>query len=162
MSKAKIRFNLMDALILVLVLAVIALLLYVFVFSETSSVQSVNAERYTLTYVVEVSNISEEFSDMIAAGDTVIDSSKKMHIGTVTAVEVQPHLHMGTNLHEGTLVLNPVDDYVNLYVTIQAEATLENISYTVNGYEIYVGKSINLAFSDFVCNGYCISLDAVQ
>lgn len=162
MSKAKIKFNLMDALILVLVLAVIALLLYVFVFSETSSVQSAGADQYKLTYVVEVTGISEEFADMIAAGDTAIDSSKKMQIGTVTAVEVQPYMHMGTDLHEGALVLNPVDDYVNLYITISADAVLENISYNINGYEIFVGKSIHLAFSNIVCSGYCISLDAVQ
>ena len=162
MSKAKIRFNLMDALILLVALAVIALLLYVFVFSETSSVQSAAAEQYELTYVVEVTGIEEEFAEMIAVGDTAIDSSKKMHIGTVTAVEVQPYTHMGTNLHEGTLVLNPVDDYVNLYITIRADATLEGISYTISGYDIYVGKGVNLAFSDIVCSGYCISLDAVQ
>ncbi len=162
MSKAKIKFNLIDALILVLVLAVIALLLYVFVFSETSSVQSASADRYEVTYVVEITGISEEFADIIAAGDTAIDSSKKMHIGTVTAVEVQPYLHMGTNLHDGTLVLNPVDDYVNLYITIHADAALEGISYSINGYEIFVGKNVNLAFSDIVCSGYCISLDAAQ
>ena len=162
MAKGKIKFNIMDALILVAVLAVTALLLYVFVFSETSSVQSAASDAYTLTYVVEVSKISEDFADKIAAGDQVIDSSKKMHIGTVTAVEAQPHLHMGTDMHEGALVLNPVDDYVNLYITVQADAVLDGISYSINGYDLYVGANMHLSFADMVCSGYCISLDAAQ
>ncbi len=162
MAKRKTGFNLMDAVILAAILAVIALLLYVFVFSESASLQSGDNNKYTLTYVVEATKISDEFTDMIEVGDPVIDSAKKMKIGTVTAVEVQPYLYLGTDMHEGELVLNPVDGYSNLYVTIQADAVLNDISYSIDGYEMYVGAKIFLSFSDMVCTGYCISLDAAQ
>ncbi len=162
MAKRKTGFNLMDAVILVAILAVVALLLYVFVFSESASVQAGNTDSYTLTYVVEATKISEEFADKISIGDTVIDSAKKMRIGTVTAVEVKPYEHMATNLHEGKLVLTPVDGYKNLEITVQADAVLDGISYSINGYEVYVGAKIFLSFGDMVCSGYCISLDAAQ
>ncbi len=162
MAKPKTRFNLMDALILLAILAVIALLLYVFIFSETNPVTGANAESYSLTYVVEATKIDEEFSDMIKVGDSVIDSAKKMQIGTVTAVEIQPYLHMGTDMHEDALVLNPVDGYVNLYITVQADASLNGVSYSINGYDMYVGAKIHLSFDNMVCTGYCISMDAAQ
>ncbi len=162
MAKQKTKFNIMDALILLAVLAIIALLLYVFVFSENSALKNAGADTYTLTYVVEVTEISDEFSDLISAGDRVIDSAKKMHIGTVTAVEVQPYLYMGTDTHAGNLVLNPVDGYVNMYITIQADAVLNGATYSIDGYDIYIGEKMHLAFPDMVCTGHCIALDAVQ
>ena len=162
MAKTKLKFNIMDAVILLAVIAVIALLLYIFIFSETTSVGSMDSASYSLTYVVEVVGLNEEFADRIVPGSTVIDSSKKMNIGTVTAVEKMPYLYMGTNKSEGTLVLNPVDDHCNLYVTIEADATLDGISYSIGGYEVYVGSLVYMSFSDIVCSGYCISLSAAE
>ena len=162
MSKTKIKFNIMDALILLTVLAVTAVLLYVFVFSETDDGLTTDENSYTLTYVVEVVGISEEFADKIVIGSPVIDSSKKLNIGTVTAVEEHPYQYLGTNLTEGSLVVNSVDGQCNLYVTIQADAVLDGIGYSIGGYDIYVGGKVYLSFADLVCTGYCISLDAAQ
>lgn len=162
MSKTKVKFNIMDALILLTVLAVIAVLLYVFVFSETDDGLAGNTDTYELTYVVEVVNLREEFAELVAPGTPVIDSSKKMPIGTVTAVEVLPYQHMATNYTDGSLTLTAVDDSCNLYITIEANATLDGISYSISGYEICVGSLLYMSFADLVCEGYCISLSAVQ
>ncbi len=162
MPKTKTRFTIMDALILIAILAVIAVLLYVFVFNDLSSMHTAAAETHALTYVVEVSAIEEEQAAKILPGDTVINSATKVAIGTVTAVETRPYMHMGTNKTEGSLVLNPVDGQVNLYLTVQAEAVLDSISYNINGFDVYVGSLVHMAFNDIVCSGYCISLDAAE
>jgi hypothetical protein len=162
MSKTKIKFNIMDALILFAILAVAAVLLYVFVFSETDDSLTSAGDACTLTYVVEVTGISEEFADKIAPGDAVTDSSKKLGIGTVSAVEQHPYQYLGENLTDASLVLTSVDDYCNLYVTVQADATLSGIGYSIGGYDIYVGAKVHMSFADLVCTGYCISLDAAQ
>ena len=162
MSKKKIRFTIMDALILLVILAAVAALLYVFVFNDLSSMHTAAAETHTLTYVVEVTAIDEEQAAKVLPGATVINSASKIAIGTVTAVETRPYMYMGTNKAEGSLVLNPVDGKVNLYLTVQADAVLDGISYSVNGFEVYVGGLVHMAFNDVVCSGYCISLDAAQ
>ena len=162
MSKTKVRFNIMDALILLTVLAVIAVLLYVFVFSETNDGLTGETDAYKLTYVVEAVKLREEFAELVTPGTPVIESAKKLPIGTVTAVEVLPYQHMATNLTDGSLALTSVDDACNLYITIEADATLNGISYSIGGYEICVGSHLYLSFADLVCEGYCISLSANQ
>lgn len=160
MSKTKIRFNILDALILLAIIAAVSVLLYVFVFSGGSAGSPAQTEAYALTYVVEVAEVDEAFRGKVSPGDAVIDSASKRHIGTVTAVEERPHMHMGVNQAEGALVLNPVDGQINIYITVKADAVLDGITYKIGGYEMYVGGLTHLAFDDFVCSGYCVSLDA--
>ena len=162
MSKTKVRFNIMDALILLTVLAVVSVLLYVFVFSETDDGLTGDTDAYTLTYVVEVTKLRAEFADLVSPGTAVIESAKKMPLGTVTAVEVLPYQHMAENPTDGSLALTSMDDTCNLYITIEADATLNGISYSISGYDICVGTHLYLAFADLVCEGYCISLTAAQ
>ena len=150
----------MDALILLAVVAVAAILLYVFVLSEKMSINTIaGTDHVKVSYVVEITNISTEFDDKVSVGESVTDSSKKMPIGTVTAVESQPYVYMGKNLTRGEFVLNTVEDRISLYVTVEADAVLDGISYNIDGYEIYVGKQVHMAFHDLVCSGYCISMD---
>ncbi len=160
MSKKKVKFNIMDALILLAVLAVAAVLLYVFVFSESG--EGLSDDTYTITYVVEVTRLNEEFADRVAVGDAVVDSSKKLPIGTVVAIEKHPHEHLGKNTKDGSVTLNTVDGFLDLYITIEAPATLNGISYNIGGYEVRVGTKVYLSFSDLVSEGHCISLSAAQ
>ena len=160
MRKTKLKFNLLDALIVLAILAVIAVLLYVFVWSEDRSVENLaGTSAVPITYVVEVSGIHKDFADMIEVGEKPLDSAVKSPLGLITALETQDHYYTGTNLHDGTLVLSKVEDYVNLYITIETEAMPESYAYTLNGSDLYVGKLINLSFDDIVCSGYCIALD---
>lgn len=162
MRKIKVRFNLMDLLILVLILAAAAVLLYVFVLSDKTSVDGLSGTEKKITYVVEITGMSDEFADKIAVGQTPIESSKKKSLGTVTALESQPYTYMGTNMRDGTLVLNNVDDYVNVYVTLEATAEPDGFAYAIEGYDIYVGRLVYLSFRDYVCSGYCIALDVQE
>ena len=160
MQKRTFKFNVIDALILILILAVAAGLLYVFVLSDRPLIKT--AETHTVTYVIEVTGLNEEYKDLITVGTEVIDSSKKLNIGTITAVETQDYVRMGENIREGTLVLHTVDDYVTQYVTIEAQATLVNDDYphySIGGYDIFVGELVYLSLPNLVCSGYCISLD---
>jgi len=160
MQKRAFKFNIMDVLILLVILAVAAVLLYVFVLSDKPILRA--AETHTVTYVVEVAGLNEEYRDLIAVGDEVIDSAKKLPIGTITAVETQEYFYMGENSREGTLVLSPVDGFVTQYVTIEAEASLVSDGYpkySIGGYDIFVGSLVYLSLPNLVCSGYCISLD---
>ena len=161
-QKRKWRFNFVDALILLAIIAAVLALLYVFVWSENSSVRSISGNKVKVTYVVEINGLEEDFKDTIKVGSKVTDSAKKMNIGTVTSVETQNYYYLGTNVLDDKLVLNPVDDLITQYITVEAEATLDNITYSIDGYPIYVGALVYMMFPEMVCSGYCISLDVAE
>ena len=161
MRKRKMKFNIMDVLILLAVTAVAAVLLYVFVLSENTPVDSLGGAPTTkITYVVELTGIDDALSDNISVGETLIDAAKKMNIGTIVAVETQPYVYLGKNLTDGTMELTTVDNKSTVYVTVEADATLTGISYSISGYDIYVGEKVYLSLPDFTGTGYCISLKA--
>ena len=109
MRKRKMKFNLMDVLILLAVAAVAAVLLYVFVFSENTPVDSLGGTPTTkITYVVELTAVEDGLSDNISVGETLVDAAKKMNIGTIVAVETQPYVYLGKNLTNGTMELTTV------------------------------------------------------
>lgn len=160
MRKVKMKFNIMDVLILLGILAVAAVLLYVFVLSENTPVDSLSGNETTkVTYVIEISGVDDIYADKISVGETLIDSSKKMNIGTIVAVESQPYVHLGKNLTTGTMELTTVEGKSTIYVTVEADAVLSGISYNIGGYTIYVGEQVNLSLPHFVGVGYCISLE---
>ena len=161
MRKRKMKFNIMDVLILLAVAAVAAVLVYVFVLSENTPVDSLGGTPTTkITYVVELTGIDDALSDNISVGETLIDAAKKMNIGTIVAVETQPYVYLGKNLTDGTMELTTVDNKSTIYVTVEADATLTGISYSISGYDIYVGEKVYLSLPDFTGTGYCISLKA--
>ena len=161
-QKRKWRFNFVDALILLAIVAAVLALLYVFVWSENSSVRSISGNMVKVTYVVEINGLEEDFKDTIKVGAKVTDSSKKMTIGTVASVETQDYYYLGSNVLEDKLVLNAVDDLITQYITVEAEATLDNITYSIDGYPIDVGQLVYMMFPEMVCSGYCISLDVAE
>ena len=161
MRKRKMKFNIMDVLILLVIAAVAAVLLYVFVFSENTPMASLGGTQTTkITYVVELTGIDDALSDNISVGETMIDAAKKMNIGTIVAVESQPYVYLGKNLTDGTMELTTVDNKSTVYVTVEADATLSGISYSISGYDIYVGEKVYLSLPNFTGTGYCISLKA--
>ncbi len=161
-QKRKWRFNFIDALILLAIVAAVLALLYIFVWSENSSVRSLSGEKVKVRYVVEINGLDEDFKDMIKEGAQVTDSSKKMSIGTVVSVETDNYYYLGSDILNDTLVLNPVDDQITQYITVEAEATLDEITYSIDGYPIFVGQLVYMMFPDMVCSGYCISLDVAE
>lgn len=61
MRKTKIKFNLMDALILVVIAAVVLALLYIFVWSEQRSADNLGSGASTrISYVIEVTGLHKD------------------------------------------------------------------------------------------------------
>lgn len=160
MRKVKMKFNIMDVLILLGIVAVAAVLLYVFVLSENTPVDSLAGNEATkVTYVIEISGVDDIYTDKISVGETLIDSSKKMNIGTIVAVESQPYVYLGKNLNAGTMELTTVEGKSTIYITVEADAVMSGFSYNIGGYTIYVGQQVTLSLPHFVGVGYCISLE---
>ena len=164
MEKTKRRnkpaVNIVDFLIVLLILAVCAVLLYVFVFNGRG--EQLAPQTRTVRYVVEAKNVREEFSDKVAIGDTVFDSVALYNIGVVTAYEEKDATRRSTNLVTGEPVIVPVPGRKHIYLTIEAQANLENNIYSIGGYKISVGMSVMLKLKNLTAAGNCITFEVID
>lgn len=157
MANRKIRFNFIDLLILAVIVLAVLLLLYIFVWSGRGA-QTAETQTVTIEYVIEIQKIDENYSNIIEKGQSVEDAVERKNIGTVKATDAKVTQEINFNYTTGKEEYSEVDDKINLYVTVTAEAAETESSFTVNGYEVCVGKMISVILPEFQGYGYCIEL----
>ena len=158
-KKRKMRFNIIDLLLIVIAVAVVAALLYVFL--PNSFIKSIFAdESVTIQYAIEFKGVDEAFLESIKENDIVIDSVTKAELGTVTAVDYSTqYTELKYDEESGNGVLSVVPNKHNVIVTITATAAHDaDKGYTVGGLRIAVGELIAVRFPNFTGEGYCISV----
>lgn len=157
MANRKIRFNFIDLLILAVLVLAVLLLLYVFVWSG-SGTQTAEQQTVAIEYVIEIQKVDENLGDMIKSGQTVEDAVERKVIGTVKDADYKPTQEINFNYTTGKEEYSELEGKINLYVVITAEAEETESSFTVNGYEVCVGKLMSVMFQNFQGYGYCIEL----
>lgn len=158
-KKRKMRFNIVDFLLIVIALAVVAALLYVFL--PNSFIKGIFAdESVTIQYAIEFKGVDEAFLQSIKENDVVIDSVTKAELGTVTAIDYSTqYTELKYDEESGNGVLSVVPNKHNVIVTITANAAHDtDKGYTIGGKRIAVGELIAVRFPNFTGEGYCISV----
>ena len=159
MNNRKLRFNLVDVLILLLIAAVIFAALYIFVLRKRGNITEAKIVR--LEYVMEFVNLdgAYEKSVPITAGQPVVDTVSQKRIGTVKedAVAVQ-YEKIGFDKETETDFIDKVEGRVTLQVTIQVDAYETEKAFSVEDREIRAGEQYSLMFPDFYGVGYCIQV----
>ena len=158
-KKRKIRFNLIDFLLIVIALLLVAVLVYVFL--PNSVIKGFFAEdSVSIQYAIEFKGVDEAFLESIKQDDLVIDSVSKAEIGVVTAVDYSTqYTELTYDEGSSTGVLSVVPNKYNVIVTITAMADYSaDTGYTIGGVRIAVGELIAARFPNFACEGYCISV----
>ncbi len=156
-NNRKLRFNLIDLVILAVIVLAALLLLYVFVWSGRG--ETAEGDQYAdIEYVIEIQNVNEAFASSIQAGQPVEDAVERKNMGEVKWVSTKPTQVINFNYTTGKEEYSEVEGKINLYVTISARAVETESSFTVNGYEVCVGKQMSAIFPNFQGYGYCIEL----
>ena len=161
MNNRKLRFNVIDVLIILIIAAVIYVLLNVFVFNDSQN-DNTAVNYKTIQYVVEVNNIDKRFSEVVKAGQVVQDAIEKKVIGTVTGVQSIQYKKSTFDFEELKEVVSAVEDRITLKITIEAEVMDTERAYIINGCEIRVGQSYSLILPDLYAVGYCVDLNDNQ
>jgi hypothetical protein len=158
-TKKKGGFNIIDFLIIIIVLA------FVFVIINLVSPLSVFKkffvdQTYTIRYTVEFVCVDEQYIDMIAENDTVVDSVSKHSLGRVDVVDNSTvYTTLEYNEANGSGSLSTHDGKYNVLVTITAEGSYsKGEGYSINGKRIAVGEKMSLRFPDYAAEGYCVTL----
>lgn len=160
MEKRKLKFNAVDALLILLAAAAVFVVLYVFVLSEKPADA---AETQKIQYVVEIVNIDASFKNSVAVEQPVKDSVKQANIGKVIGVQDDTDFSkIVFDYEHNTEVTAKAKDRINMSITIEADAQVSDQAFTVNGVEIRVGKQYGLILPSFYGVGYCIKLTEVN
>ncbi|MBP3294508.1 MAG: DUF4330 domain-containing protein [Clostridia bacterium] len=158
MSKRKLRFNAIDALIILVIAAAVFVLLYVFVFSGRGTQTAAEVTTTTIRYVVELQNMDEHLQDAGKKGQLVEDAVERKKIGTVSGIQAVPFEKITFDYVNGRETTSSVEGKVTLKITIEAQAVETDRAFTVDGCEIRVGQQYSLILPDLYGYGYCTEL----
>lgn len=162
MQKRKSGFNIIDVLIILLVLAVGFGAYFLFFRSDAAMDENVGDEKVKVRYVLQVSELPAEYKDNIKAGEPVIDCATHISAGDIVAVGSEDFVYVGHDKTTGEQKLTTVKDYVNLYITVEGEASLFKEMYVINNTSVYVGKKIDLMMPELFCGSTCISMEVID
>lgn len=160
MTKRKMKFNVIDAVIICILVLAAAVLLYVFVLSDTTTDEY---EVHNVECVMEISSINEIFRDSIKDGQNVMSIKSKNSIGTVTQTpEIRPTILTAFDGETESEVYSEAEGLIDFYVTFQGEAEKTEWGYRFDDTYIAVNEQVVLQFSEMQCNATCIKMTVLD
>ncbi len=157
MTGRKVRFNAIDAVILLILAAAAGILLYILVFSKDTA-QTTEGTTRTIQYVVEVANIDDHYADAAKAGQPVQDAVKRKQIGKVVGVQTYPYEKNTFSYDTGKTTVSGADGMITMKITIEADVTETDRAFTVDGCEIRVGEQYSLMLPGMYGVGFCTDI----
>ncbi|MBR3999096.1 MAG: DUF4330 domain-containing protein [Clostridia bacterium] len=157
MTGRKVRFNAIDAVILLILAAAVGVLLYIFVFSKDTA-QATEGNTRTIQYVVEIANIDEHFADDAKAGQPVQEAVKRKRIGTVVGVQTYPYEKNTFSYDTGRTTVASAEGRITMKITIEANVTETDRAFTADGCEIRVGEQYSLMLPGMYGVGFCTDI----
>ena len=157
-TKFRLRFNLVD--IIVLVIALVAgigiLLLGIRSQSTTGGGRTGGQVEYTILF----QKMSAGNSQLIQAGDQLQDTVKNYKIGEVVSVEVKPAeveiLNQETQTYETTIF----EGYEDVYVTVSCAYTDNGEKILLDGgYDILVGQTCYVRGPGYMGSGPVVNIE---
>ncbi len=156
MNKRKLRFNIIDIIIILIIVAAAFVLINVFAGNDKNITAENNYKK--IQYVIEIQDVEERFDGVVSKGDAVQDAIERKNIGTVVGVQSSPYETVTFDYTTGTETVSSVEDRVVLAITIEATAVSTDRAFTVDGCEIRVGQQYSIMLPEFYGVGYCIKI----
>lgn len=136
------KISLIDVIVLAVV---VALAVALYLKNNTLTHTSTTMENNSITYQVMATAVPSYIEGQIQVGDKFFDEDRESSgcLGTVVVVEVLPGEEL-TSLNDGTVEILPVEDTVNLLVTVQGEGLVDGGRYVLNRvYDLGVNSARN-------------------
>jgi len=161
MDNTQRRFNVFDWIFIILVIIAIGAAVY-YLRSHAAS------EQDTIQYTVEVPVIRDDIAAQLSAmsdaavQQDIIDSVKNYAIGKVVSIKVEPAQATVTNGLTGAITQVPYPTFSKVTLTIEADASISNGIYMINGYRINVGTPVYFRLPYLNSWGYCTTLQVTE
>ena len=151
-SKGKL-FGKINAIDLVVVILVVALGFGAYSTFGVMDTTSATAATQPVSYVVKIERVRNTSLDNVFSGDILYDETSGNAIGTITAVNSQPS-QMVMDCPDGTVKLADVENRIDLYLTVEADAVVNESGTFVNKtYELLVGSKKKFYTKYISCEG---------
>lgn len=136
----KVRFTLIDAIVVLVIIAVIAFVGYKFFGKEVVQNQA-TSDTFEISFYIEE---APDFAvDNIKVGSTVTDEAKKVSLGTIKNVETGDAVgFVGTD--DGEFVTSSKENYKSVKITAEVNANEFEHGIKVAGNEYVVGHSMTI------------------
>ena len=154
MSEKKVKFTVIDAVIIVVVLAV----LFVGAKKLLPSIMSGSGNE-KVDFTVLIQNEGENFADAITVGDRVTISLTEKDGGIVKNVETKPAVTLAYNSIDGTYANETIEGKYDVYVTIEADMEINDLSLKTGGTAVKVGAEVPVRGKGYASMGYVIEIN---
>ena len=166
-EKRKHKFNFVDAIIIIVALIAVAAIAFIFVFGGASTFSKLFGKKETVTiyYAVEFSRVKDDLVDgnvlTIPEGAEVLDEVKNYNIGNYVYYRRNGSEVIGT-MPNGETIVSAYPGYSSVIVVVKAEAEVDGYCYLIDGYDLQVGRAMDISVSNFAGSGYCIALSEIE
>lgn len=150
----KYKWTGIDTLIVIVLAAVIAAAAYVL-----GPKFFKRADKETAEFTVMLSEKEPEYGDAIKVGDKVTISFTEKDGGIVKDVKVEQAKKQAFNSIDGTYSTEPVQNKVDVYVTIEAEVTASDTAIKTGDTALKVGTEVPVRGKGYAAMGYIITLN---
>lgn len=154
MSEKKIKFTVIDAVIILVILAALAIGV------KKVMPMFMNAggdEKIDFTVLIQKEDIS--FADAITVGDNVTVSLTEKDGGTVKDVKAEPAVTLAYNSIDGAYSNEIIEGKYDVYITIEAEASVSELALKTGGTAVKVGAEIPVRGKGYASMGYVIDIN---
>ena len=155
-SDKKIRFNLLD--ILLIALFIVSLILLFRIFFSDGAFAVKEDDSVDLIFTVESKKIREEYRGLISVGDTFVDTVGHYTLGEVINVQYAEATYTGLDQSTGKMVTTPYPNHLKVTITVRAKATKNDMSYSIGGYRMSIGTEVFYRVPRFTFSGYCTGI----
>ena len=137
----KVKFNVIDAVIILLLLAAVAVGVYFLtVNSGNKDAAGQTGKNVYVDMMLELSAQDEEFTQLPQVGDAVSVGEKEKMDAVVTKVESVPAQSFGYDILDGGAAMREVPGKYDVRIYMRAEGTESNKSVEINNTAIHVGE----------------------
>lgn len=154
MSEKKVKFTVVDALIILVVIAVAAVGVIKFAPSLFA-----DKKKSAVEFTVLVAEKDISFSDAITVGGRVTLSLTEKDGGVVKNVEAREAEKLAFNSIDGSYSIQKIEDKRDVYVTVEAEVEETDLAVKTGGTEIRVGEKIPVRGKGYATEGYIIEVN---
>lgn len=159
-NESKIKFNIVDVVILILILALIATLVWFFFFRNTSSTVD---QQKNVEYTVILKNIKSGYTGIFKTGEKIYNSSSGNSFGTIKKVEIKKSTSVLDSYHtdeKGNKIaeIGEYDEYFDIYLTVTGKVFVsEQGVLLLDGNKLLIGSPLFLKDGNFAQTAYVVS-----
>lgn len=154
MAEKKIKFTVIDALIILVVIAAVAIAAVKFAPSLF-----IKTEKSTVEFTVLIAEKEIAFADAMSVGDRVTLSLTEKDGGVIKNIESKVAEKVTFNSIDGSYKIAQIEDKRDIYVTVEADVDVSDLAVKTGGTEIRVGEEIPVRGKGYATEGYIITVN---